>query len=180
MTKWRNFKNLKFWAWQMTWPNDYWFRLRLKEKRYYFCKDFVYGHDLHINKMWKRLFWKPDSEDLKIKFFERGRSMDQNNHYFWSYMTQKTLIILYELPLWILKWLSLYKNSQILWIQILRVADCCFINIIIFCHTSKNHLGKIHKMYFINFKEIFVTVLTLVANYLSWRFDKVKTIKFKG
>ena len=32
-------------------PNDHLFRSVLKEKPYYFCKDFSYGHDLHINRI---------------------------------------------------------------------------------------------------------------------------------
>ena len=40
---------------------------------------------------------KPISENLKTKLFGRGRSVDQNDHYFGSYMTHKTLVILYEL-----------------------------------------------------------------------------------
>ena len=31
--------------------NDNLFNSRLKEKRYYFCKDFGYGHDLQINRI---------------------------------------------------------------------------------------------------------------------------------
>ena len=69
----------------------------LKEKPYYFCKDFCYGHDLHINRMWKWLFWRPNSENLKTQNFGRGRSVGQNDHYFRSYMTQETLVNLYEL-----------------------------------------------------------------------------------
>ena len=68
----------------------------LKEKPYYFCKDFCYGHDLHME-MWKWLFWRPNSENLKTQNFGRGRSVGQNDHYFRSYMTQETLVNLYEL-----------------------------------------------------------------------------------
>ena len=50
-------------------PNDHLLRPWLKEKCYYFCKNFSYGHDLRINRMWKWLFWRPNSEDLKTQNF---------------------------------------------------------------------------------------------------------------
>ena len=49
--------------------------------------------------MRKWLLWRPNSENLKIQLFGSGRSVGQNYHYFRSYMTQETSIILYELPL---------------------------------------------------------------------------------
>ena len=70
--------------------NDHLFRPWLQEKHYYFCKDFSYGHDLHINRMRKWLFWRANSENLKIQYFGRGRSVGQKDHYFRLYMTQKT------------------------------------------------------------------------------------------
>ena len=100
-------------------PNDHFFRPWLKEKRYYFCKDFSYGHDLHINRMWKWLFWRSNSENFKTQNFWRCRSVGQNDHYFRSYMTQKPVVILYELlyafVFWnkrMIKWLSWYLNSE--------------------------------------------------------------------
>ena len=47
--------------------------------------------------MWKWLFWRGNSE--KLKSFGRGRSVEQNDAYFRSYMTQRALIILCELAL---------------------------------------------------------------------------------
>ena len=64
--------------------------------------------------------------------------------------------------------------------QILGVDDCCSKAIVISWHTSKRHLGRIHIIYFLILKETFVTILTSVANFFSWCFDKVKVIKFKG
>ena len=77
--------------------NHHLFKKWLKEKRHYFCKDYSCGHDLHINRMWKWLFWRGNSE--KLKSFGRGRSVEQNDAYFRSYMTQRALIILCELAL---------------------------------------------------------------------------------
>ena len=51
--------------------------------------------------------------------------------------------------------------------QILGVDDYCFKTIVILCHTSKRHLGRIHIMYFHILKETFVTIITLVANCFS-------------
>ena len=71
------------------------------------------------------------------------------------------------------KWLSWYLNSQTLSTQILGVADGCSKVIIIWYHTSKKHLVKDTCNVFSILKEVFVTVLTLFANILSWHFDKV-------
>ena len=90
-------------------------------------------------------------------------------------MTQKTLTILYELaPL-----LSFMKKKKKEWqnecfdsrivkfyqTQILGLDDCSSKTIVILCHTSKRHLGKIHIMYFLILKENFVSILTLVGNF---------------
>ena len=48
------------------------------------------------------------------------------------------------------------------------------------CDTSRNHLRRIHIMYFVISKETFVAIRTLVAIFFSWYFHKVKIIKFKG
>ena len=64
--------------------------------------------------------------------------------------------------------------------QILGLGDCSDKTIVILCHTSKRHLGKIHIMYFLILKENFVTILNLVGDFSSWCFDKVKIVKFKG
>ena len=102
-------------------PNDNLFRPWLKERRYYFCKDFIYGHDLHFNRMRKWLFLRSNSQNLKTKNFGIGRSMRQNNHYFRSYMRQETLINQYELIYVcalsnkrMVKWLSWYPNCETL------------------------------------------------------------------
>ena len=63
-------------------------------------------------------------------------------------------------------------------LKMLGMVRCSKV-IIILCHISKKHSEKIHIMYFLISKEIFVNVLTLVANFLSWRFDKVKIINWK-
>ena len=101
--------------------NDHLFRPWLKERRYYFCKDLIYGHDLHLNRMWKWLFWRSNNETLKTKNFGSGRSVRQKNHYFRSYMRQETLINQYELlyayALWnkrMVKWSSWFINCETL------------------------------------------------------------------
>ena len=63
--------------------------------------------------------------------------------------------------------------------QVPGVGDCCSKTIIILSHASKRHLGRIHIICFLVLKETFVTILTLVANFFSWCFDQLKTIKFK-
>ena len=59
-------------------------------------------------------------------------------------------------------------------------ADCCSKAIVILCHTSKEHLERIHILHFLVLNEIFVTILTIVVNFLSCCFEKFKIIKFKG
>ena len=46
-------------------------------------------------------FEDQNSEKLKIQKFGHGRSLRQSDHGLRSCMTQKTLIILYKLPLWL-------------------------------------------------------------------------------
>ena len=105
-------------------PNDRFSRPWFKEKRYYFCKDVSYDHDLHINRMWKWLFWKAKSENLKLQNFGRVRSIEQNDRWFRSYMTQKSFKILYEFPLWLC--FLMYENDKMI---VLRVDLWNFINI---------------------------------------------------
>ena len=81
----------------MTGTNDQLLRPQKEKVIISLRTSFSYGYDLHINRMWKLLFWKPNSENLKTQNFGFGRSVGQNDHYFRSYMTQKTLVILYEL-----------------------------------------------------------------------------------
>ena len=90
-------------------------------------------------------------------------------------MTQKTLTILYELPplLCFMKkkeWQNECFDSRIVKFyqtQILGLVDCSSKTIVILCHTSKRHLGKIHIMHFLILKENFVSILTLVGNFSS-------------
>ena len=42
----------------------------------------------------------PNSENVKIQNFGRGRKLGQSDHYFRPYFPQKTLIILYGPRLW--------------------------------------------------------------------------------
>ena len=51
--------------------------------------------------------------------------------------------------------------------QVPGVDDCCYKTIIILSHASKRHLERIHIICFLILKEIFVTILTLVANFFS-------------
>ena len=153
-------------------PNDNLFNSKLKGKRYIFCKHFSYSHDLNINKMSKRYFWRRNSETLKIQNFGRLRSVQQNDRYFRSYITQKSLIILYELPIclcffYIRQWLNDSLGHRILKFkqtQILGVADCCSKAIIALCHTSKKHLERIHIIYYF-FKEV-----SCYRSYFSFQF----------
>ena len=64
--------------------------------------------------------------------------------------------------------------------EMLGVADCCSKAIVILCHTSKEHLERTHIMHFLVLNEIFVTILTIVVNFLSFCLEKFKIIKFKG
>ena len=113
-----------------------------------------------------------------------GKTIINSDH-----ITQKTLIILYELPplLSFMKKKKEWQNEcfdiQIVKFyqrQILVLDDCSSKTIVILCHTSKRHLRKIHIMYFLVLKENFVTILNLVGNVSSSCFKKVKIVKFKG
>ena len=101
-----------------------------------------------------------------------GKTIINSDH-----MTQKSLIILYELP----QLLCFMKKKKKEWqnecfdnrivkfyqTQILGLGDCSDKTIVILCHTSKRHLGKTHIMYFLILKENFVTILNLVGNFSS-------------
>ena len=136
--------------------------------------------------MWKWLFWKAKSENLKLQNFGRVRSIEQNDRWFRSYMTQKSFKILYEFPLWLC--FLMYENDKMI---VLRVDLWNFINIefLVFqIAVLKPSLfyAILQKgtwegyMYFLILKETFLTILTLIANVFSWCFDKVKIIKFKS
>ena len=168
------------------WPNDHLFRPWLKEKRCYFCKDFSYGHDLHINRMWKWLFWRPNSGNLKAQNFGRGRSEGQNDHYLRSYMTQKTLELLYELlhahvskNKRMVKWLYWCLNSETLSKSNSGWGRLLFLSHHYVMPYFQKALGKDRYNVFSILKEIFVTVLTLFANFISSHFDKVKSSNLK-
>ena len=101
-----------------------------------------------------------------------GKTIINSDH-----ITQKTLIILYELPplLSFMKkkkkdWQNECFDSQIVKFyqtQTLGLDDCSSKTIVILCHTSKRHLRKTYIMYFLILKENFVTILNLVGNVSS-------------
>ena len=167
--------------------NNHLLRPWLKEKRYYFFKDFSYRHDLQINRMRKWLFWRPNSEHLKTQDFGRGRSVGQNDLCFRSYMAQKALVILYGREYAgvfknkrMVKWLSWYPNSETLSNSNSGCWRLLFQSHHYLMSYFKKALGKNTYNVFSVLKEILVTSFTLFANFLSWRFGKVKIVKFKG
>ena len=81
MTKQWNFKISNFGRGRWLGQNDHLFRPWSKEKRYFSSKDLSCGHYLHINRMWKQLFWWSSSEKLNSQDFGRGTSVGQNDHY---------------------------------------------------------------------------------------------------
>ena len=107
--------------------------------------------------MWKWLIWRQNSENLKTQNFCRDRWVGKNDHCFRSYMIRKTSLILYELLYAcvfsnkrMVKWLSWYPNSKTLWNSNSGCGRLLLSKaIIIWCHTAKQHLGRIHIMYFL-------------------------------
>ena len=137
--------------------------------------------------MWEWLIWRPNSEILKIQKFGRGSWVGQNDHYFRSYMTQKTSVILYELLYaWVfwhkrsVKWSSCDPDSKTLSNSNSGCGRLLFSSHHYLRPYFKRVVGKNTYNVFSILKETFVMVLTLIVNFLSWYFDKVKIVKCRG
>ena len=188
MLWWPNSEILKisnFWRDNSLGPRDHLFRPWLK--RYYFCNDSSYGHDLHINRMWKWLILKQNSENLKNQKLGRGRWVGQNDHYFRLNLPQKTSVTLYELLYAcvfrnkrMVKWLPWYPNSKTLSNSNSGCGRLLFSSHHYLRPYFKGAFGKDTYNVFSVLKEIFVMVLTLFDNFLSRHFDKVKIVKCRG
>ena len=181
---WPNCETLKisnFWCSRRLGPNGHLFGRWLKEKRHYFCQDFSYGHDLHVSRMRKVLFWRPNSENL-TRYFRRDRSVGQTDHYFRSYMTHKNFnnFVQTSICLYFIKrreWSNDYLDTWIVKLyqtQILGVADCRSKFIIIWCHTLKKHLGRIHIMYFLFWRRFLWQFLLCLPTLLVDALTKLK------
>ena len=187
---WPNRETLKisnFWCGRRLGSNGHLFRQWLKERRHYFCQDFSYGHDLNISRMRKVLFWRPNSENL-TQYFGRDRSEGQTDHYFTSYMTHKYFNNFVRTSICLCfikrrKWSNDYLDTWIVKLyqtQILGVADCRSKSIIIWCHTSKKHLGRIHIIYFLYWRRFLWQFLLFTFSLPTLLVDALTKLKLSN